>query len=163
MLLIALGFALAWPTFALSQSATANSYRSGDILIETPWSRASPGGAKVASGYMRIINTGRLPDRLVGGSADVAGGFEVHRSSISDGIARMEPVPDGLEVKPGETVELKPGGSHGMLLDLKRPLKEGETVKGTLVFERAGTIEIDYRVARLGARAPPLPRDTQHR
>ena len=79
----------------------------------------------------------------------------MHRSIVSDGIARMEPLPNGLEIKPGETVELRPGGSHGMLVDLKRPLKEGERVKGTLVFERAGTVDIEYRIAGIGAKSPP--------
>ncbi|MCC2650954.1 MAG: copper chaperone PCu(A)C [Microvirga sp.] len=146
--------ALVWPTIASAQTSPG-SYRAGEILVESPWSRASPGGAKVASGYMRITNTGSTPERLLGGSADVAGGFEVHRSIVSDGIARMEPLPNGLEIKPGETVELRPGGSHGMLVDLKRPLKEGERVKGTLVFERAGTVDIEYRIAGIGAKSPP--------
>jgi periplasmic copper chaperone A len=142
---------------AASAQVVPGSYRSGDILVEAPWSRASPGGAKVASGYMRITNLGDLPDRLIGGSATVAGGFEVHLSTIVDGIARMEPVTDGLEIKPGETVELRPGGAHGMLVDLRRPLKEGESVKGTLIFDKAGTVEIEYRVAGVGAKAPPVP------
>jgi periplasmic copper chaperone A len=152
---LALGaFALVTASFASAQ-IVPGIYRSGDILVEAPWSRASPGGAKVASGYMRITNVGPLPDRLIGGSAAVAGGFEVHLSTVVDGIARMEPVTDGLEIKPGETVELRPGGAHGMLVDLQRPLKDGELVKGTLVFEKAGPLEIEYRVAGIGAKAPP--------
>jgi copper(I)-binding protein len=114
-----------------SAQIVPGSYRSGDILVEAPWSRASSGGARVASGYMPITNTGRMPDRLIGTSATVARGFEVHRSTVSDGLARMEPIANGLQIKPGETVELLPGGSRGMLVDLKRPLKEGEMVKGS--------------------------------
>lgn len=125
-------------------------YRAGPILVEQPWSRATPGGAKVAGGYLRITNTGTEPDRLIGGSSDASGRFEVHEMSVADGIMRMRPV-DGLEIPPRATVELKPGGYHAMLLDLKRPLKEGDTVKGTLVFEKAGAVEIEYRVAGMGA------------
>jgi uncharacterized protein YcnI/copper(I)-binding protein len=140
----------------LASSGTAHAaqgtYRAGPLLVEQPWSRATPGGAKVAGGYLRITNTGTEPDRLVGGSSEVSGRFEVHEMSMADGIMRMRPI-DGLVIPPGETVELKPGGFHAMLLDLKRPLTEGETVKGTLVFEKAGPVEIEYRVAGMGARS----------
>ena len=136
-------------TAALAQSQ--QTYRAGSLAIEAPWSRATPGGAKVGSGYMRIVNRGSEPDRLIGGTAAVAVRVEVHESSTVDGIARMRPVEGGLLIKPGETVELKPGGLHAMLVDLKRPLREGETIKGTLVFEKAGTVAIEYRVGGIGA------------
>jgi copper(I)-binding protein len=66
----------------------------------------------------------------------------------------MRALPAGLEIKPGETVELKPGSFHMMFMDLKQPLAQGQSVKGTLVFEKAGTIEIEYLVAPIGAPAP---------
>jgi copper(I)-binding protein len=136
---------------ALAQSPRA--YRAGSLVIEEPWSRATPGGAKVGGGYMRIVNRGSEPDRLIGGTAAVAARIEVHESSTVDGIARMRPVEGGLVIRPGETVELKPGGVHAMLVDLTRPLKEGEAIKGTLVFERAGTVAIEYRVGGIGAQS----------
>jgi copper(I)-binding protein len=100
---------------------------------------------------MRIVNRGSAPDRLIGGTVAVARGIEVHESSTLDGIARMQAVEGGLTIGPGETVELKPGGLHAMLVDLTRPLKEGEVIDGTLVFEKAGTVAIKYRVAGVGA------------
>ncbi len=130
----------------------ASAARAGDIAVEQAWSRATPGGAKVAGGYLRIVNRGRQADRLVGGSLVAAGGFEVHESTNVDGVARMRPLERGLEIRPGETVELKPGGLHLMFLDLKEPLREGQAVRGTLVFERAGTIEVTYQVRGIGAR-----------
>ena len=136
---------------ALAQQA--QTYRAGSLVIEVPWSRATPGGAKVGGGYMRIVNQGSEPDRLVGGTVDAAARVEVHQSSTVDGIARMRPVEGGLVIRPGETVELKPGGLHAMFVDLKRPLKEGETIKGTLVFEKAGTTAIEYRVGGIGAQS----------
>jgi copper(I)-binding protein len=126
-------------------------YQQGSVAIEEPWSRATPGGAKVGAGYMRIVNRGAEPDRLTGGTTEAAGGFEVHETSTVDGVARMRPVAGGLVIKPGETVELKPGGLHVMLTGLKRPLKEGDTVSGTLVFEKAGTVTIEYKVGAVGA------------
>jgi copper(I)-binding protein len=152
LLLAALAAAPA--SVALAQAASGT-YRVGPIVVEAPWSRATPGGAKVAGGYMRITNTGSEPDRLVGGSTAVAGRFEVHRSTVADGIARMEPVTRGLVIRPGETVEMKPGTMHAMFVDLRQGLKPGETVKGTLAFEKAGTVEVEYRVGGIGAQAAP--------
>lgn len=134
-----------------ADAPSGKTYKAGSLTIETPWSRATPGGAKVAGGYLRITNHGSAADRLVGGSSTVAERFEIHEMSVTDGVMRMRPLKDGLEIAPGATVELKPGGYHVMFLDLNRPLKEGETVKGTLVFEKAGTVEIEYGVAPIGA------------
>src|SRR5215213_5235146 len=135
--------------FAAAQEGPA--YRAGSLVIETPWSRATPGGAKIGAGYMRIVNRGTEPDRLVGGSMAVAGGFALHETTNVDGVARMRPVEGGLVIASGATVDLSPGGVHVMLVDLKRPLMQGDTVEGTLVFEKAGTVSIAYRVGGIGA------------
>lgn len=147
----ALALALAAPAALGQEPASPAVFQAGPLKVSAPWSRATPGGAKVAVGYMRITNTGPVPDRLVGGSMAVAGRFEVHATAEAGGVARMHPVEGGLVIGPGETVELKPGGLHAMMLDLKTPLKAGGTVKGTLVFEKAGPVEIVYRVAPAGA------------
>ncbi len=148
---------------AWAQTASGT-HRAGSIMIEAPWSRATPGGARVAGGYMRITNTGSVPNSLVGGSTVVAERFEVHRSTVADGIARMEPVTGGLEIGPGQTVELKPGTMHAMFVDLRQGLKPGDAVKGTLAFEKAGTVEIEYRVGGIGAQATPTAANAhQHR
>ena len=67
---------------------------------------------------------------------------------------KMRPIEGGLEIKPGETITLKPSGLHIMLMGLKHPLQEGSAVKVTLKFENAGTIDIGYPVLALGAAAP---------
>src|SRR5262245_9944812 len=134
--------------------ALAADYNVGSIAIGNPWTRATPKGATVAGAYMSISNKGSAPDRLVGGSAAVAGHFEVHSMVMEQGVAKMRPVEGGLEIKPGETVELKPGGFHVMLTGLKQPLQKGAKVKGTLEFEKAGKVEIEYAVEALGATAP---------
>jgi copper(I)-binding protein len=130
--------------------AAGGAVTAGGLVIAEPWARATPGGAKVGGGYLRITNAGREPDRLVGGSIEVAGRFEIHEMSVADGVMRMRPV-GGIEIGPGASVDLKPGGLHAMFLDLKAPLREGQTVRGTLVFERAGTVPIAYRVRGIGA------------
>ena len=103
---------------------------------------------------MSISNKGSAPDRLVGGSAAVAGQFEVHSMTMEQGVAKMRPVEGGLEIQPGETVELKPGSLHVMLMGLKQPLQKGQKVKGTLEFEKAGKIDIEYAVEALGVTSP---------
>lgn len=124
--------------------------KAGDITIEQPWSRATPGGAKVGGGYVRITNTGKEPDRLIGGTFPLAGRVEVHEMAMDGTVMRMKPVEGGLAIAPGATVELKPGGYHLMFMDLKEPLKDGQSVKGTLVFEKAGTVAVEYAVRGMG-------------
>lgn len=122
----------------------------GALTIDQPWSRATPAGAKVGGGYVRITNTGTEADRLVGGSFPGASRVEVHEMAMDGDVMRMKPVQGGLEIKPGATVELKPGGYHLMFMDLKAPLAEGQTMKGTLVFEKAGTVNVEYTVRGMG-------------
>jgi copper(I)-binding protein len=104
---IALLLALA----SLATAAAANDYKLGTLEIQQPWTRATPKGAKTAAGYVAIKNTGSAPDRLTGGSLSGAGGAQVHEMTMDNGVMKMRPMPDGVEIKPGETVELKPGGS----------------------------------------------------
>jgi uncharacterized protein YcnI/copper(I)-binding protein len=127
-------------------------FKVGSLVIEAPWSRATPGGARVAAGYLKITNTGNEPDRLIDGTIAVAKKFEIHEMAMVDNIMKMRMLPKGLEIKPGETVELKPGGYHLMFVDLTRPLKADDVVKGVLKFERAGEIAVEYRVAPIGAK-----------
>ena len=70
---------------------------------------------------------------------------------------KMRPVEGGLEIKPGETVTLKPAGLHVMFVDLKQPLEQGKTVEATLKFEKAGTVYVAYPIAAIGAAMPGAP------
>lgn len=151
----ALALALSLATGPLLTPAAAESVRVGDIVVDTPWSRATPGGAKVAGGYVTLRNEGDTADRLIGGSSEIAERFEVHSMEMVDGVARMAPVEGGLEIPPGETVALAPGGYHIMFMGLERPLAEGEGFEGTLVFERAGEVPVTFAVGRMGSREAP--------
>jgi len=137
-----------------TQASAAPTFKAGDLMIEAPWLRATPQGAQVAGGYMKIANTGRTSDRLVGGTLDHARRFEIHETTMVDNVMRMRPLSGGLEIKPGEIVELKPGSYHIMGMDLGGGYKEGQKVKGTLEFEKAGTIGIEYVVHSIGSAAP---------
>lgn len=133
--------------------AVAHEFSIGAIKIWHPWTRATPAGAKVAGGFMIIENTGATADRLVGGSFFDAGKLEVHEMTMSGGVMRMRELLKGLEIKPSEKIALKPGSYHVMFMDLRKPLTQGSSIKGTLVFEHAGTVEISYKVEAMGARA----------
>ena len=78
--------------------------------------------------------------------------------TMEGGVMKMAPVEGGLAIKPGETVELKPGGLHLMFEDLTGGPKAGETVQGTLRFERAGTVPVSFSVAPIGATKPGAAR-----
>jgi hypothetical protein len=135
----------------LTSPAQAEDIMAGPLKISAPWARATPRGAAVGGGYMTITNTGTAPDRLIGGSTDVAGKFEIHEMKMDNGVMKMRPVTGGLEIKPGETVKLDPGGYHIMLMGMKQQLKEGEHFKATLDFEKAGKVDIDFTIAGIGA------------
>ena len=138
----------------LAVPAHAQEIKVGDLVITQPWSRATPGGAKIAGGYLTIENKGTSPDRLVGGSGDVAGKVEIHEMAMNNGVMTMRPLDKGLAIEPGKTVKLAPGGYHLMLMDLKNPLKQGEKVPLTLEFEKAGKVTVSLDVQGVGAKAP---------
>lgn len=133
----------------------ADTFKVGAITVAAPWTRATPGGAKVAGGYLKLTNAGTAADRLIAGASDVAGRLEFHEMAMNNGVMQMRPLSAGIEIKPGETVELKPGGLHVMFMDLKRPLKQGETAKATLEFEKAGKLEVTFRVDSIGGKSDP--------
>ena len=135
-------------------AAAAQDYTAGTLKISQTWTREVPAGAKVAGGFMTITNTGKDADTLIGGSVAIAGAFEVHEMTMTDGIMRMRRLQPGLVIKPGETVALKPGSYHVMMMDLKAAPQTGKPIKGTLVFAKAGTVAIEYKVEPFGTRVP---------
>jgi copper(I)-binding protein len=138
---------LAWPAFA-------HDYTLGALKITHPWSRATPKGAETGGGYLSITNTGTTPDRLIGGTTAVSKGFEIHEMSMDHGVMKMRPLPNGIEIKPGETVTLKPSGLHIMFTGLKSQLTKGEHVDATLKFEKAGEVKVFFLVGSIGQISP---------
>lgn len=132
----------------------AEDVKAGDLVISQAWSRATPNGAKIAGGYLTIENKGSAADRLIGGSAEIAGRFEVHEMAMNNGVMTMRPLDKGLPIEPGKTVKLAPGGYHLMIMDLKAPLKQGDKVPVTLEFEKAGKVNLSLDVQGVGAQAP---------
>lgn len=134
--------------------ARADEVKAGDLVIAQPWSRATPGGAKVAGGYLIIENRGAAPDRLIGGALDAAARLETHEMAMNGGVMTMRPVEGGLSIAPGKTVTFAPGGYHLMFFDLKMPFKQGDKVPVTLEFERAGKVTVNFEVQGVGAQGP---------
>jgi copper(I)-binding protein len=139
---------------SLSSASSGAEFKAGDITVETPWSRATPGGAKVAAGYLIIKNGAETPDRLISATTEIAGQTEIHQMSMTDGMMKMRQITDGVPVPAHGSVALEPNSYHLMLLDLKESLKEGETFAGTLTFEEAGAVDVTFEVKGIGAAAP---------
>lgn len=132
--------------FALTASAFAHDYKIGDLVINHPWSKATLPNQPVAGGFMSITNNGSEADRLVSGTATFAGEVQMHEMGMEGDVMKMRQLEDGLEIPAGATVELKPGGFHVMFMKLAERLNAGELRKATLTFEKAGTIELEFKV-----------------
>jgi periplasmic copper chaperone A len=127
-------------------TSTAHAYKLGPLKIDHPWSRPTPPGAPTAAGFLAITNTGMAPDRFLGGSSPVVDHIEVHQMSLIGGVMRMRPLADGLELAPGATVRLAPGGFHLMLIGPKQAFRIGDRIPATLRFARAGRIQVEFEV-----------------
>ena len=140
--------------YFLAAPAHAEEVRAGDLVITQAWSRATPGGAKIGGGFLTIENKGSTPDRLIGGTAEVAGKVEVHEMAMNNGVMTMRELDKGLTIGSGKTVKLAPGGYHLMMFDLKSPLKQGDKLPVTLEFEKAGKVSLSFDVQGVGAQSP---------
>jgi len=139
----------------LAGAATAQTFIGGSIEISNAWARATPKGSQVGGAYMTITNKGTDDDRLIGGTSPVAGQLQVHQMSMDKGVMMMRPAAGGLEIKAGQSMQFRPDSFHLMLFGLKQPLTQGERVRATLEFAKAGKIDVEYVVASIGAQGPP--------
>ncbi|WP_137110396.1 copper chaperone PCu(A)C [Rhodobacter sp. SY28-1] len=130
----------------LAAPALAHEVTVGDLEIIHPHIPQPAASAKAAGGFMAIVNNGAEADRLIGVESDIAAKAEVHESKVdANGVGTMEHV-DAIEIPPGETVNLEHGGYHIMFMGLTGPLMEGELHKATLIFERAGRVEVEFQI-----------------
>jgi periplasmic copper chaperone A len=135
---------------AMSGFSHAHEYKVGSLQIGHPWTRATVPSARVAGGYLTITNNGTAPDRLLSASFAGSTSTEVHEMAHEGGVMKMRELPKGVEIKPGQKVELRPGGFHLMFVGLAAGLKENDRLKGVLVFEKAGRVEVDFKVESIG-------------
>jgi copper(I)-binding protein len=122
------------------------------IAVSGVWARATPGNAPNGAAFMTFDNHG-ADDKLLAAEAKVAKSVELH-THIKDGeVMKMRQVM-AIEVPAGKPVKMEPGGLHVMFLGLNAPLKEGESFPLTLVFEKAGKVDVTVPVKGAGAMSP---------
>jgi copper(I)-binding protein len=117
-------------------------------MIEDAWARPVPVAGGNGAVYLRLINTGGDADQLVGGECSTAKAVEVHKTTVTDGVMKMEPVPS-VEIPARGDVQLEPGGLHIMLIELNRSLAPGDTLPITLHFEEAGDVDLEIKVGEI--------------
>ena len=137
----------------MSLSALADDYKAGDLSLSHAWTRATPPKAKAGGGFVEIVNTGSEADRLIAASSNVAAKTEIHEMAVTDGVMKMRELEDGIEIPAGETVTLKPGGLHIMFMGLTQSFEEGSSVPVVLTFEKAGDVDIELAVGKMGAKS----------
>ena len=141
---------IAITVLSLAASLQAQDLRIGALTIGEPWARASAGTA--AGAFLNIRNDGEA-DRLIGVTSEIAGETALHESRMDGGVMQMRHV-EGIAVPAHGEVALKPGGYHVMLMGLKAPLKAGDTVPLTLLFQNGGAVRVAVKVEALGAMGP---------
>jgi periplasmic copper chaperone A len=144
---VLLGFVLA---LAINGHVHAQTPDAKPIVVDQPWARATPAGAKSGAAYMTLINNGSASDRLLAATTPVADKIQFHSVSEDNGVSRMREMHD-VVVAPGARVTFSPGGMHVMLVGLKQPLKEGQIFPLSLTFEKAGKVDVTVSIAKVGA------------
>jgi copper(I)-binding protein len=119
-------------TAVMALALAAQAQRSADIDVKSAWARPTVAGQMGTGAFMHL--TSKEGARLLGASSDVAGVVEIHEMAMQGNVMQMRAI-RSLDLPPGSTIELKPGGHHMMLMDLKRPLATGEKIKVELRLE----------------------------
>lgn len=124
----------------------------GGVSVSDAWARPSPGDEMTSMGgvnggaFMTIRNNGSQPDTLIGAESSAARVVEIHETTMSGDVMRMQQV-ESLEIPAGGEVLLQPGGYHIMLIDLQQSLAPGDTIEITLVFQQAGRVTVSVSVS----------------
>lgn len=143
--------ALVAAPFGAPIAANAHDYSAGDLKIDHPWARATPGAITTGAVYLSVTATGAAPDRLVAAATPRAAKAELHTQIMDGDVMKMRAL-SAIEINPGEPTMLKPGGMHIMLVGLTAPLREKDRFPLTLTFEKAGKVEVEVLVESAGAR-----------
>ena len=147
---IAFAAAFTLASFTGISASDAHEIKFGNLVIHHPWSRQVPAAADVAAGFMIITNNGKEDDRLVSATSEISSSAQIHDMKMVGDVMKMQELTDGVVIPAGATVKFKPKSLHIMFLGLKQPTMEGEEFSGTLTFEKAGTVSVDYEVAAPG-------------
>lgn len=123
------------------------------VVATDAWARATPPGAATAAAYLTL--TSPLADTLTGVTTPAAGMAEVHEMAMEGNVMQMRELPSGLPLPANQAVTLKPGGFHIMLMNLRAPLKPGDTLPLHLTFAHAPAQDVVATVAAIGATTAP--------
>lgn len=138
---------------------TTGAQAADSLAFDKAWVRATPPNAKVAGGFVEIRNSGKSADRLLSASSDAAERVEIHEMKMSGELMQMRQLTEGLVIPAGQSVQLKPGSTHLMLIAPKRAIAEGQKVAITLVFEKAGQQTLEFTAAK---QAPESASEAAH-
>lgn len=141
-------FTLAALLTAGSVVAFATEFKLGSLMVERPWARVTVAD-RPAAGYMDVHNMGGEADRIVSASSPMAERVELHTHIVEDNVVKMRPV-DAIDVPAKGRVELAPGGLHLMIFGLKHHAKPGDMIPVTVVFEKAGSLDLRLEVRKAG-------------
>lgn len=148
---------------ALFTLAVCHNVLAADITIENAWARETVAGMSMGGVFMNINNPNRQADVLIGGNSPVSDKIEIHTHINDNGVMRMREVVGGLTLPTNQTVTLKPGSYHVMLMGLKAPLKAGDTFPLTLTFKHtpAQTVQVHIQ-SNAGNAQMQMPTKHQH-
>jgi copper(I)-binding protein len=131
-------------------AAWAHEFKAGDLEIVHPWARATLKGSDVADGFMKIINHGSTPDRLLAVSVEFAKAGQIHDMKMDGDVMKMQELTNGLEIPTGATVELKPKSLHLMFIGVNQELVPDMMMDGELTFEKAGKVKVEFMIEPAG-------------
>ena len=131
-------------------NSLAHEYKIGNLKILHPYIIETPPGAKIAGGYMKIVNTGNQTDHLSLVKVDFAKVAEIHEMKTENDVMKMRKIKSGLEIPAKDFTELKHEGYHIMFMKLLKPMIRGETHEGTLYFEKAGNVKVIFTIEKMG-------------
>ena len=151
---LALVCALSFTVLFSANPTQAHEIKIGNLVIHHPWIKQPPGKADVASAYTTIDNNGPENDTLISIRIEHVPTVQIHEMMMAGDVMKMTEMAKGLLIPAGKSVELKPKSSHIMLMGIKSPLMEGEEVKGSFTFAKAGKVDVDFEVVAPGADAP---------
>jgi len=143
-----------------STVAVADPQGKSGIEVENPWVRITIPG-RPAAGYMVVNNRGAQADAIVSASSPRAERVELHTHLMENGVMKMRPVKK-VEVPAEGSTEFKSGGLHLMIFGTKDPLKDGDTLPMTVVFEKAGPVELEFRVETIAGSNKKKSGDSGH-
>jgi copper(I)-binding protein len=155
-----LSSALLASVFMTSVAFASNEVKVGNLKIENPQARATVPAQKMSGGFLKIENKGGA-DKLLSASSPASKTMELHTMTMEGNVMKMREV-KAIDIPANGTVELKPGGLHLMFIDLKSQLKPGLSVPVKLKFEKAGEVEVKFKVGGFPAHGEPAHDHSKH-